>query len=452
MAAHGAKETTFPPTPTPGDVRRLVIGPLEPAGLATGEAIGTLIARGKIPPLPAPSKATQQPTPALPDGQYIEQRRRVIGAAREHVAALRRLTALRRANEELQNSFLAIERRMPPGANALEQVFADERQSAEARVTLGWGSPGLGQVLPVSSVGVSAISLSFLGIAPRPGAVLRIHLCSLEDQQVIDRWSIPLERLVAGWTMLSLTNPLAGPTRTLDLRLDLDGQADSAVSLHLGDPQRVRLFQVRNAGTETSLLQNGLSMQVWCGEPFGAYATQAHVIVADAKHVSANGLRQIPLSPTLLARAKLVNSDDVKLAFEPVSHVPYRAAIACHPPKRGMTLAAIPLPSRLRPMALAADIEVGNDKSSDVEFAIVLAADVERAQRLLAGSELALEDEAFSGWYVASPTSPAALSASLRRPARQPLLAFAATRMAQPGSNDFAWARFRNISLAAAPG
>jgi len=81
---------------------------------------------------------------------------------------LRRLTALRRANEELQNSFLAIERRMPPGANALEQVFADERQSAEARVTLGWGSPGLGQVLPVSSVGVSAISLSFLCIAPRP--------------------------------------------------------------------------------------------------------------------------------------------------------------------------------------------------------------------------------------------------------------------------------------------
>ena len=76
---------------------------------------------------------------------------------------------------------------MPPGANALEQVFADERQSAEARVTLGWGSPGLGQVLPVSSVGVSAISLSFLCIAPRPGAVLRVHLCSLEDQQVIDR-------------------------------------------------------------------------------------------------------------------------------------------------------------------------------------------------------------------------------------------------------------------------
>jgi len=62
--------------------------------------------------------------------------------------------------------------------------------------------------------------------------------------------------------MLSLTNPLAGLPRTLDLRLDLDGQADSAVSLHLGDPQRVRLFQVRSAGTETALLQNGLSMQV----------------------------------------------------------------------------------------------------------------------------------------------------------------------------------------------
>ena len=58
MAAHGAKETSFPPTPTAGDVRRLVIGPLEPAGLASGEAIGTLIARGKIPPLAAPSKAS----------------------------------------------------------------------------------------------------------------------------------------------------------------------------------------------------------------------------------------------------------------------------------------------------------------------------------------------------------------------------------------------------------
>ena len=71
-------------------------------------------------------------------------------------------------------------------------------------------------------------------------------------------WRATEAKGLPGTLMFRRSAPVRYPETGTDAKLG----EDSAVSLHLGDPQRVRLFQVRSAGTETALLQNGLSMQV----------------------------------------------------------------------------------------------------------------------------------------------------------------------------------------------
>jgi hypothetical protein len=402
---------------------------------------------------PAGSKAAPSPAGDLEalEREQAELRGRIVEAARGRTAALRRLTALRRANETLQNAFLALERALPAGADALDSVFADERQSPEARMTLGWGSPGLEQILPVSSVGLSAIELSLCDIAQRPGSRLHVHLTSREEQQVVDRWTVPIERLTAGWTMFALTRPLVGRPRTLELRLDFEGQADAGVSLHLGRVQPVRMFQVRNAASGAALRPNNLSMRLWCGEPFAAHATQPNIIAADVRRMGPQGMPFIPLAPALLGKAAHSNADEVKFDFAPVSHMAYRIAIACHPPARGMTLASVPLPPGLRVAAVASEAEVGNDKAKAVEFALVLAADAARAKELLSGESAPRPEEAFSGWHPASFEGRVPIEANVAEAGTRYPVLYLATRMSKPGNNNFAWARFRNLSLMAAP-
>ena len=393
--------------------------------------------------------ATTPANPETAESVYLDYRNRLVRLAQDRALTMRRLTIYRRANEELQNAFLSLERHLPPGANAPDLVFADERRSSEARVTLGWGSPGLSQILPVSSFGISAISLSFFGIAPRAGALLRVHLSSLEDQRVIDRWSIPLEQLKTGWTMLALTRTLVGPSRTLDLRLDLDGQADSAVSLHLGTVQPIETFRVRNAATNLPMVGSGVAMQIWCGEPFGAGANQPNTIAADVQRDAGGSGHFEPLAASLLEKVKRVNSDDAQFPFDPVSFVSYRTGITCHPPVAGRTTASLPLPAGCAVRAFTADVEIGNDKSSPVDFAVAIASDEERARLLFEGTAPA-DTEAVSAWTSVAHGTPVTLTA-LRRADTAPATAFVATRMSQPGNNDFAWARFRNIAIAASP-
>jgi hypothetical protein len=427
----------------PGLVKPVRTKPLPPAIVAPSPAV--------LPDSSEPeANAAPQPSPRSAREHYLEQRQRLIMVSRSQTMALRQLVGQRRANEELQNSFLEIERRLPPSATNLELVFADERQTAEARLTLGWGSPGLAQILPVASDGVSAIALSLFAVAARSDALIRIHLCSVEEQYVIDRWTIPLSRLNAGWTMLALTRALVGPPHTLELRLDLDGQADSAVSLHLGVQQPVEQFQVRNALTGVPFVENGVSMQVWCGDPFGTQAIKGDLVVADPRPRGAGPGRHGLFTPSQLAGVSRVKTTDAGLSFNPVSFVPYRAAIACHPPSNGVTIASLPLPTIHRVCGLAATIEVGNQMSRPVEFALAVASDDERARGLLEGRFEAAEGEALSDWTGAAYGTPAPISMRFKPGERAIERAYLATRMAGKGGNEFAWARFRNLSFAMA--
>ena len=396
-----------------------------------------------VPASPGPA-----PDYARDIARFTQLREEVCHSARRQVDTLRILTAYRRINDELQNCFLALEKRLPAGSTALDLVFSDEPVPSAGKLGLGWRSDGVAQILPVASTGVSGIEINFSEVVANAGAVLHVHLLSLEDEQVIDRWTIPLERLSPGWAMLTLTRPLDGPSRLLDLRLDFESHEDASVALHLGAHQRVGLFQVRHPVSERALRSNGLAVQIWCGDPYFAHVVHSNILVADARPDATAGATFSPLSPTVLARAAHVNPEAVGFDFVPVSRVPYRVAVSCHPPATGFTLAGVPLPPNAHPVGLSVDLEVGNEKSKPVEFAAVLALDQERAGEILAGRSEPLPSEAFSGWVTVTPEARGALRAVTPVSAKRPVKVFLATRMLHPGQNSFAWARFRNIAIA----
>jgi len=371
---------------------------------------------------------------------------RIVLNACHHVDTLRRLTALRRANHQLQDAFHGLEKVLPENANRLEAIFADEPRAEEAGLPLEWNSGGMIQILPVPSGGVSAIQLFIANILRSDGAVLRIHLTTLEDQQVVDRWTVPLDRLTEGWTSFSLSRVMTGAARTLELRLNLEGKEGARLMLGRGAAQPLPLFQLRH-GPKAAVRPFGLAMRVMCGAPHAASAAGPHYMMADTRRATAANVTETPLAPLLLAKATHANAGSVAFDFPPVKSLSSQVAVECHPPSTGFTLAQVPLPPSARPVSVSAEAAIRNPKSKPIEFAIVLTDDADRVQPILAGTAEPLAHEGFSGWTAASAEESAHPRAAIARPDRKRPKLYLATRMKASADNFFAWATFRNIQM-----
>lgn len=400
----------------------------------------------------APNFWTQDARPANDDGfgflarQYGDRRGALLATAKAQVSSLRKLTALRRVNEDLQNCFHQLERSLAADVAGLNLVFADEPGTGHEKLSLGWSSSGLTQVLPVSSTGISAFEFMLNDIRAGEGAVLHVHLVAREQQSVIDRWSVPLEAVNAGWTMFCLTRPLIGPTSTLEVRLDVECDADVHLALALGGRPTIGVFQPRNPVANVAASDCGLAMRVWCGDAHSAYGRHGNAHVADGRAVSPSGLTEVPLSPSLIAEVVQVPIPGALFDFNPVTWIPYRVAVGCHPQAEGLTIASLPLPAG-RIGGINSLAEVGNALSRPVEFAMILTDDAERVKGLLDGSLNFGSSEAWSGWVTAEHGQPAALGLRLSRVQPSAAVLYLATRMQVPGNKDYAWARFRSINL-----
>ena len=372
---------------------------------------------------------------------------RILVNARGQVDALRRLTSLRRANQQLQDCFHALEGLLPPDANRLDLVFSDDPKPDGSGLALAWNGGGLAQILPVSSGGISAFQLRFRNILRGENAVLHIHLTAVEEQRVVDRWTVPLQRVEEGWTTFSLNRAIVGAPRTLELRLNLEGGEDSGVAVCHGAQQLPPAFQLRDGATGATVRPHGPAIRVWCGAQHAAHAMGPNYVAADDRRLAAPTVVQAPLAPTLLARASHANAGNAKFDFPPVKNVPNQIAMECHPPSVGFTLAHVPLPPLARPLSVSADTMIRNAKSKAVEFAIVLVPDADRAKDLLRGAAKALPHEGFSGWAAISADERGSLSAIISRPEKDRPKLFFATRMKIPGENFFAWARFRGVLM-----
>lgn len=360
----------------------------------------------------------------------------------------RQLSDARQANEELQNRFAALEAFIDRhGLQPFELAFINPPidDDTEPNVLSTASGGRISQVLPVASVGVSAIALHIAKAAPRSDATLNISLVSVEDGRLIENWNIPAAEIEAGWMNLSLKSTIAGLRRTLRLVISIDGHRGDLPTLSLGNAQPLDLFRLQDPDLRQSISSASLALQVFVGLPGVVPPDRTGFSPRVAQDNAAPGLREMSLLPEVLTQTRQVHLDEDSIGFEGVTYLDGDRIVSCHPPAFGTTVAKIAGGCPEGTLRLSANLLVAHEKAKDVEFAIVVGRDEARIAHLLSGTTDPEAGEGFSGWVRVPAKQPRFGSLYLDAPARHAGDLYLATRMVDPGNHDFAWARFLNI-------
>lgn len=184
------------------------------------------------------------------------------------VTSLRSLAELRRVREDQQQRLTALEdfistSNLQPHENAFVEAQDAERPPLE----LGrrGGVRRVTQVLPVSSLGVTAIALHLGQPSFTRVADLTVTLETLEDGEECATWTVPPDDQGAGWIILGLEYGISGLRRTLRLVLEVpEFQGTCIVSL--GGPQALPMFRIADSSGQP-LADVCLALQIWTGLP-----------------------------------------------------------------------------------------------------------------------------------------------------------------------------------------
>jgi hypothetical protein len=305
---------------------------------------------------------------------------------------------------------------------------------------------GIAQILPVASAGVSGVAVHIGSIGQQSDLKLRAQLLALEDLQTVDAWLVSGAELSSGWNLFGLSEPSVGLRRTLEFRLQVETPDGALPSLSVGGVQPVEAFQVRDAATGVPILKNSLAVQIWAGNPGQALSPQANYIPALPRQSEmVRGFSDLPVAPAVLEHAILANADQVSFGFKAVMPFPAEGAIGCHPPAEGMTIGLLPAACPPRAVRMAAKAFIDNTRAGGVDFAIVVAEDLAAASALFNETREQVEGEAFSGWKALTFGETAHLSAFSSERTETWRNVYFATRMSEPGCNDFSWAKFADF-------
>ena len=374
----------------------------------------------------------------------------LVSDARKIAQSNRELLALRTLNDNLQNRFAAVESFVDrQGLQPFDLAFSNEPVSSSSRsnVLADASFKGVSQILPVASAGVSAIAIHFERLARRDEATLHAQLVTLEDRQIVEKWTIPFSQLHQGWNYLGLSRTLAGLRRTLKLQLHIEDLDDEMPLLSLGGLQPLEMFQVQDAGNNTPLLKNSLAMQVWCGMPGVLLPSWANYLPAQSGQPRDEGFREMPIANSIIDLAALANTEEIEFDFPAILPLPEERAVACHPPSTGITIGRLPAACPPKILRISSTAIIDNEQSQDVDFALVIAGDLNSAQQLFTEGRDAGAGEAFSGWTSVAHGEEPRINAFITEQVGIWQNIYFATRMRNPGDNAFAWAKFRDISL-----
>jgi hypothetical protein len=444
-----------------GQDRRLSEPPLHLAGIVTFEkADADLLARAadwlrlrRPDGVPEPQLFETDDIAAFAAGLLATQYRSQRQQSEMNTALSRQLADLRQGNEDLQNRFAALEAFIGRhGLQPFERAFVndpildDTDPTAMAPNVLAMATNArVSQILPVASLGVSAIALHIARAAPRSEATLSITLNSIESGEQIESWTIPAADIPQGWMTLSLRTAVAGLKRTLRLVISAEGARSDLPILSLGGAQPLDLFRLQDCDLKQSVTASSLALQIYVGLPGVVPPSPGGFAAQHGHEASGGGLRELSLSSEILREITQVHLDPDASGFNGVTYLDGERIISCHPPAFGMTIAKLPAGCPAGTLRLSANLLVDNAQSRDVEFALVASNDETRIMHLLGGVAEPVKGEGFSGW--------------IRVPAKQPRFAslyiegnaptagdlYLATRMVEPGNHDFAWARFLNL-------
>ena len=383
-------------------------------------------------------------------GEIAGQAVQLLTNQSELITAIsRELASLRMNNEKLQNNFYAIEAVLArKGLQPYDLDFVNEPTDSHINVLREATKNRVAQILPVGSSGVSAVGIHLSEAPKRGGGFLKVQVASLEDGIILESWSVPVGELHVGWNVFGFERSLAGLPRTLELTVAMSGGRGEPPCLSLGAPQPVERFRVRDADDRHALADAGLALQVWVG--LASVALPSWATYWSAKPRAGKGvdvaLRQEVIAPDILGFATQYNPDDAQFDFEAVQVIIPERAVACHPPAHGMTIARVPGACPGGALRVSAMALIDNKQSRDVEFAVITTADGARAAGLLSGAMSPVAGESFSDWIRVSPNGKKAVNAFISQPVTQWQDIYVATRMAEAGNNEFAWAKFIDLT------
>ncbi|MBV1796726.1 hypothetical protein KSF81_06450 [Siccirubricoccus sp. G192] len=198
--------------------------------------------------------------------------------------------------------------------------------------------PGLTQLLPVSSSGVSGIALHFPDCA-RPSGILRVELEGVESGVVHGAWDLPSEKLRGGWTYFALSRACDNASQSLRLRLR--GLEGAAPEPSLGYPIPHRRFAIQSPAAGPQVEYRPLAFRVYAGlpgiRPSGVMAMLS-VVAQDRPYRDIS----FDLPPDLLGRVVDLSVRTEPPSFENVRFLEHEAAIVCHPLLSGTSIACLP--------------------------------------------------------------------------------------------------------------
>ena len=157
-----------------------------------------------------------------------------------------------------------------------------------------------------------------------------------------------------------------------------------------------------------------------------------------------SGFVERPIAAAGLRDVELANAEAVSFDFRPVWAPPGENTATCHPPSHGVTLGRLPDAVPPEATKVSASIVIGDERSHDVDFALVVADHPARALQILQGGAKPAAVEAFSGWISLAAARRQRISA-FRASGRLGSHLFIATRMSNPGDNSYAQARFKDF-------
>lgn len=399
--------------------------------------------------VPEPTTAAAENLPQLTGiiaGQFVKlltsQADCITGLARE-------VAQFRISNETLQNNFRAAEGVLErKGLQPYDLDFVNEPADSHINVLKDASLKRVTQVLPVGSTGVSAVGIHLATVPPRSNGFLKAQITSLEDGVLLGTWSVPIADLHRGWNVFGFERSLTGLPRTLELSVAVAGGNADLPCLSLGVPQPVERFRVHDSESRQALADASLALQVWAGLADVALPSWATYWSSHPK--SGVGpdvpLRQEVIAPDILSFATHDNADQVQFSFDAVQALISERAVSCHPPANGITIARLPGACPAGALRVSATALVDNAQAQDVEFALVTTTTGERAREIFSGQSTPIAGESFSAWVKVSPMDKKSVNAFIGQPVARWQDIFIATRMAEPGNNDFAWAKFQHLT------
>jgi hypothetical protein len=356
------------------------------------------------------------------------------------------LATYRDAFDRLEYSFAALETYIvQTGIQTPRELFAYPVGSDGVDLAEDTGDSAgmmLTQLLPVNSIGVSAVAISLSSVPVQGSQKLSIALRAVETGKVVANWRLDPGETAIGWTSLALDRAIDEIALTLVLEIVWPAGAPGW-RVDLGPPHPNAIMCARPQGKQP--LGAPIAMRVAGSVPGMTSTPATHAIVPIGTRQSSTA--SVPLSAYEAVTTVGRNApDDISL----VVYDRDAEFIQVHPSGPGkVTVAQMTVTTTIPAWRLSARTHLAHERANQTDFGLLVR---EEGGPLPDFGQLAKDlgaQPGFSGWHSLAPLQHGTLSVLLSGAANERLTVYLLTK--QKGTPEFAWARFSDLQLHSGP-